>query len=66
MEPLLRDLGELLDAETERIIQDLLPDSRPLGAFAFEIQTLTPTSELAANSNFVLVFLVWELVAVLP
>ena len=47
MEPLLQDLGELSDAEAERIIQNLLPESRSLG-------------------NFVLVLLVWGLVAILP
>ena len=31
MEPLLQDLGELSEEETDRILQDLLPDSRPLG-----------------------------------
>ena len=36
MEPLLQDLGELSDAETECVIQDLLPDSRPLGALLLE------------------------------
>ena len=32
MDPLLQDLGELSEKETERLIQNLLRDSRPLGA----------------------------------
>ena len=38
MEPLLQDLGELSDAEAERIIQNLLPDSRPLGALLLRLR----------------------------
>ena len=38
MEPLLQHLGELSDAEAERITQDLLPESRPLGALLLRLR----------------------------
>ena len=43
MEPLLQHLGELSDEEAERTIQDLLPDSRPLGAL---LSRLRPSRQL--------------------
>ena len=36
--PLLQDMGELSDAEAERRIQNLLPESRPLGALLLRLR----------------------------
>ena len=52
MEPLLQDLGELSEEETDRILQDLLPASRPLGELLLryrpsrQLQNLQPIPTL--------------------